>query len=233
MMGEKKTLGKEIEWNDKKLKIVGVVQDFHVMGPQEEIPPMTFFHYKTISWMEGNMSRIFIRVKPQNMDRTIASIERFWTGKVDTEYPFAYDFVNKNFARTYAQFVKQKNLFSLLNIVVILIALFGLFALASYSIERRMKEIAIRKTLGAETSSLLKELSKQYLVFCIIGFIVAFVPTWYVLQKWLEDFAYRIPISAIPFIIGFVVLCTLTILIVLTKAYQATRIDVLKYLKYE
>lgn len=233
MMGEKEPLGKEINWNGSKLKIVGVVQNFHVLGPQEEIPPMTFFHYKTIKWMEGNMNRIFIKVDPENMDQTIADIERFWGAKVDSEYPFSYDFVNKNFARTYEQFVKQKNLFSLLNIVVILIALFGLFALASYSIERRMKEIAIRKTLGAETASLLKDLSKQYLIFCVIGFVVAFVPTWMVLQKWLEDFAYRIDISAVPFVIGFVVLCVLTIIIVLTKAYQATRIDVLKYLKYE
>lgn len=233
MMGEKDPIGKEIEWNSSKLKIVGVVQNFHVMGPQEEIPPMTFFHYKTIEWMEGNMNRVFVKVDAENMDQTIAAIEKFWGDKVDPEYPFSYDFVNKNFARTYEQFVKQKNLFSLLNIVVILIALFGLFALASYSIERRMKEIAIRKTLGAETSSLLKELSKQYLIFCIVGFLVAFIPTWMVLQKWLEDFAYRIPITAMPFIVGFVVLCVLTIVIVLTKAYQATRIDVLKYLKYE
>lgn len=233
MMGEKEPLGKEIQWNDKKIKIIGIVKNFHVMGPQDEIPPMAFFHYKTIDWMQGNMDRIFIKVNPAKMESAIAAIEKFWTSKVDTEYPFAYDFVNKNFARTYQQFVKQKNLFSLLNIVVILIALFGLFALASYSIERRMKEIAIRKTMGAETASLLKELSRQYLVFCIIGFLVAFVPTWMVLQKWLEDFAYRIDMSAIPFVVGFIVLCALTIVIVLTKAYQATRIDVLKYLKYE
>lgn len=233
MMGEKEPIGKEIDWNGEKLKIVGVVKDFHVMGPQDQIPPMTFFHYKTINWMEGNMNRIFVKINPENMDQTIAGMEKFWTNKVDPEYPFSYDFVNKNFARTYEQFVKQKNLFSLLNIVVILIALFGLFALASYSIERRMKEIAIRKTLGAETASLLRELSKQYLVFCIIGFLVAFVPTWMILQKWLENFAYRIDVSAVPFVIGFVTLCALTILIVLTKAYQATRIDVLKYLKYE
>jgi len=84
---------------------------------------------------------------------------------VDREEPFSYDFVDKQYARTYETYVKQKNLFSLLNAVVILIALFGLFALASYSIQRRMKEIAIRKTLGAETNVLLKELSKQYIVF--------------------------------------------------------------------
>ena len=233
LMNEKNPLGKEINWNGQMLKVIGVVDHFHLTGPQEEIPPMVFFHYKTIKWMQSNMNHVFVKVSPENMESTIAALEKFWTNKVDTEYPFKYEFVDKNFAKTYESFVKQKNLFSLLNVVVILIALFGLFALASYSIERRMKEIAIRKTLGAETSSLLKELSRQYLIFCIIGFTVAFIPTWFVLSKWLEDFAYRITISAVPFVIGFVVLCTLTILIVLTKAYQATRIDVLKYLKYE
>ena len=135
--------------------------------------------------------------------------------------------------RTYKTYVKQKNLFSLLNFIVILIALFGLFALASYSIQRRMKEIAIRKTLGAETNILLKELSKQYILFCVIGFLIALFPAYYLLNKWLENFAYRIDISIYPFIIGFVALLSLTLLVVLSRAYQATRVDVLHYLKYE
>src|SRR5690606_23037620 len=142
-------------------------------------------------------------------------------------------FVDKDFARTYETYVKQKDLFSLLNVVVIIIALFGLFALASYSIQRRMKEIAIRKTMGAETPTLLRQLSKQYLIFCVIGFAIALFPTIYIFGKWLENFAFRIEIKALPFVIGFVVLSTLTLIIVLAKAYQATRVDILKYLKYE
>jgi putative ABC transport system permease protein len=114
-----------------------------------------------------------------------------------------------------------------------MIAMFGLFSLASYSIQRRMKEIAIRKTLGAETSILLKELSKQYVVFCLIGFVIAVFPVYFLLEKWLQNFAYRIDISFMPFLIGFVVLLILTLLVVLSKAYQATKVDVLKYLKYE
>ena len=121
----------------------------------------------------------------------------------------------------------------MLNVIVILIALFGLFALASFSIERRMKEIAIRKTLGAETNTLLKELSKQYILFCAIGFIIAILPVYYLLGLWLENFAFRIEIGWIPFVIGFVILLILTLLVVLTRAYQATRLDILKYLKYE
>lgn len=167
------------------------------------------------------------------MDETIAQIEQLWVKKVDPEYPFTYDFVNKEYARSYGQFVKQRNLFSLLNVVVIVIALMGLFSLASYSIQNRMKEIAIRKTLGAETKTLLKELSKQYILFCIIGFVIALLPVYFLLEKWLENFAYRITISSIPFAIGFLILLMLTLIVVLSRAYQATRMEVLKYLKYE
>ncbi len=233
LMGEKNPIGKEVDWNDHKLKIVGVVKDFHIYGPQAEIPPMVFFHFKTVDWMLQNANKIHVKVKTDNSEQTIADIKKFWIKNVDSDYPFTYDFVDKQYARTYESYVKQKNLFTLLNFIVILIALFGLFALATYSIQRRMKEIAIRKTLGAETSVLLKELSKQYLLFCVIGFLIALFPVYYLLTLWLENFAFRISISWIPFAIGFVVLMVLTLVVVLSRAYAATRVNVLKYLKYE
>lgn len=233
LMGEKDPIGKEVDWNGRKLKLVGIVKDFNLMGPQEKVQPMVFFHFKTVDWMLQNASKIHVKVKGDNIQQTIAEIEKFWTKKVDTDYPFEYDFVDKEYARTYEGFVKQKDLFSLLNIIVILIALFGLFALASYSIQRRMKEIAIRKTLGAETKTLLKDLSKQYIIFCVIGFFIALFPVYFLLGKWLENFAYRIEISLIPFIIGFFALLILTLIVVLSRAYQATKVNVLKYLKYE
>ncbi|WP_300977356.1 FtsX-like permease family protein, partial [Flavobacterium sp.] len=232
-MGEKNPLGKPVDWNGHKLKIVGVVKDFNLYGPQDKVPPMVFFHFKTVDWMLQNANKIHVKVKGENMEQTIADIEKFWIKNVDTDYPFQYDFVDKEYARTYETYVKQKNLFSLLNVIVILIALFGLFALASFSIERRMKEIAIRKTLGAETNVLLKELSKQYIIYCVIGFLLALFPVYYLLNKWLENFAFRITISVLPFLLGFIILLSLTLIVVLSRAYHATRLDVLKYLKYE
>lgn len=233
MMNEKNPIGKEVNWNDKKLTIIGVVSDFNLHSPQSKVPPMAFFHLKTIGWMSYNMNKIYVKVDEENMDQTIAGIEQFWQKNSDSDYPFTYDFVDKRYARTYQMYVNQKNLFSLLNFIVILIALFGLFALASYSIQRRMKEIAIRKTLGAETNVLLTTLSKQYVVFCMIGFLIALFPAYYLLNKWLENFAYRIEITVMPFVIGFVVLLILTLIVVLSRAYQATKVDVLRYLKYE
>lgn len=233
LMKEKNPIGKTIRWGDKKLKIIGIVSDFNINGPHKEVPAMLFYHHKTINWMLQNAHSIYVKINPEHLETIIPKIESFWKTKVDPDYPFEYDFVEKNFARSYKNYVNQRNLFSILNLVVIIIALFGLFALASYSIQRRMKEIAIRKTLGAETKTLLKDLSRQYVIFCFIGFLIAIFPVYFLLNKWLENFAYRIDISIIPFLIGFVLLLILTLIIVLSRAYQATRVNVLEYLKYE
>jgi putative ABC transport system permease protein len=231
LMSMKEPIGQEIIIKQRKLKIIGVIKDFNLLSPEVEVPPMCFYHLKTVD-IAQNIDKVYIKLKSDDVENTIANIEKLWA-TVDTEYPFKYDFVDKEYARTYETYVKQKNLFSLLNVVVIGIALFGLFALASYSIQRRMKEIAIRKTLGAETNTLLKELSKQYILYCIIGFLLALFPVYYLLNKWLENFAFRIDITALPFVLGFLILLVLTLIIVLSRAYQATKTDVLKYLKYE
>ena len=231
LMKIKKPIGESIRINNQNLRIIGIVKDFNILSPEEKVPPIVFYHLKTIG-IAQSIDKVYIKLKADNIENTIADIEKLWS-KVDTEYPFKYDFVDKQYARTYESYVKQKNLFSLLNIVVIGIALFGLFALASYSIQSRMKEIAIRKTLGAETNILLKELSKQYILYCAIGFLIALFPVYYLLNKWLENFAFRIDMTVFPFIFGFIILLFLTLLIVLSKAFQATKTDVLKYLKYE
>lgn len=233
LMKEKNPIGKEVMLNDIKLKIVGVATDFHLKGFQENIPPMIFFHYKTSKWMAQNMNDIYIKVNPEHLQTALPEIEKLWVTKVDPDYPFSYDFVDKRFARSYYKFEKQRNVFTLLNIVVIIIALFGLFALASYSIQRRMKEIAIRKTLGAETKTLLGELSKQYIIFCVVGFLIALFPVYILLDKWLDNFVFRISISPLPFIVGFLALMALTLAVVVSRAYMATRVNVLQYLKYE
>lgn len=217
--------------DNMKFKIVGVVKDFNLMGLQNKIPPMVFINLKTLKW--NNFNNVLVKVSPNNLTQTLENLKSFWEKNVNPDYPFDYQFVDKGFAKTYEEQIKQKNLFFILNLVVIIIAIFGLFALASFSMERRLKEIAIRKTLGAETDILLKELSKQYIVFCLLGFGIGIIPAYILLQKWLEDFAFRIGISPVPFGIALISLLLLTLVIVLAKAFQVTKIDVLKYLKYE
>ncbi|MFC0779953.1 ABC transporter permease [Flavobacterium sp. HJSW_4] len=233
LIPEKDILNKTLVWRDEKVKIVGIVNDFNYFGMESRISPMIFFYVTKINGVKDDIRHIFVKVSPDNMQETIAEINKLWIKKVDFEYPFEYNFVDKNYARTYKKYENQRDLFALLNIIVILIAVFGLFSLASFSMERRLREIAIRKTLGADTTILLKELSKQYVLFCVIGFLIATVPAYFLLQKWLENFAFRIDIPPLPFLLAFVSLLFLTLTIVLAKAYQVTKVDVLRYLKYE
>ncbi|OUL61625.1 ABC transporter permease [Flavobacterium sp. AJR] len=219
------------ENGNMKFKIVGVVKDFHITGLQNKVPPMIFISIKTLKW--NNFNNVFVKVNPKDLATTIPKLEAYWKKNINADFPFSYEFVDKSFAKTYSEQVKQKNLFFVLNIVVIVIAIFGLFALASFSMERRLKEIAIRKTLGAETDALLKELSKQYVGFCLLGFVIGIFPAYILLNKWLENFAFRIDVPVLPFIVALFVLLFLTLVIVLAKAYQVTKIDILKYLKYE
>lgn len=219
------------EKGNLKFKVVGVVKDFNITGLQNKVPPMVFINLKTLKW--NNFENVYVKVSPNNLTETLAKLKTYWEKNINPDYPFDYEFVNKGFAKTYEEQVKQKDLFFILNLVVIIIAIFGLFALASFSMERRLKEIAIRKTLGAETDVLLKALSKQYVVFCLIGFGIGIIPAYILLQKWLENFAFRIGVSVVPFTIALISLMVLTLLIVLAKAYQVTKIDILKYLKYE
>ncbi|WP_409416745.1 ABC transporter permease [Flavobacterium sp. PS2] len=232
-MQEKNPIDKVINWLGKDYKVVGVVKDFNYFGLENEISPMIFVHITASAINKENLHNVSFKIAPQDMAKTIADLDKFWRSKVDAEYPFEYNFVDKNFARNYKKYENQRDLFSLLNAIVILIAVFGLFALASFSMERRLREIAIRKTLGAETNVLLKELSKQYVIFCVIGFIIGIIPAYFLLQQWLDYFAFRINIQIFPFVVAFLSLLFLTLTIVLAKAYQVTKIDVLKYLKYE
>lgn len=231
--GESLKINDEFYWNDQKLKLIGVTKDFNLGEPQLKIKPMIFFNFKVVKWLTSNVENVLIKVDTKDTKQTIDNIEKFWKTKVDQDNPFEYEFVNKQFARSYENYTKQEQMFKILNVIVITIALFGLFALSSYTIERKYKEIAIRKVLGAETTSLLKILSKQYIYLSIIGFAIAVVPSYFFIQKWLESFVYRIDISIWVYVFAFVSLLVLTLCVVLLKAYNATRINILNYLKYE
>lgn len=231
--GENQIIGKEIEAYGQKVKVVGIVNDFHLNGLDSKIPPMVFSHIKFTNWYQSNISTITVRIESDKMEAAIAQIEKYWNEHVDNTRPFIFEFIDKLFARTYQDYVNQRNLFGILNIVVISIALLGLFAIASYSIERRYKEIAIKKVLGIETGQLIGNLSGQYFILFLVGYVLAILPSYYLMSIWLENFAYRIELPMSAFFISFILMFLLTAIVVISKAYNATRISALTYLKYE
>ena len=215
------------------LEVVGMIKDYHVLGLDSKIPPTMLYHWNTFNWMKQNLWQMQFKIKSNSISETLKYIENYWNKHIEQGYPFHPQFLNKRFARTYAKYQKQKTLFLILTTVVILISLLGLFALASLTIQQRLKEVAIRKTLGASVKEILFQLMKSFLKITLIASFILIPIAYYLMEIWLEDFVYRIDMPLLPFILTPIVLITFVFVVVGFKAYKATKIDVINFLKFE
>lgn len=230
-IGEKITLG-WLKGEDKNAVVVGMVKDYHTLGLDEKIPPTFFIHWNT-SWVKGSFNRVQFKIKPNNIDDTLTFLEDYWNKNIQQGYPFTYTFVNKAFARTYKNYQKQQTLFSLLTLIVIIVSLLGLFALATLTIQQRLKEVAIRKTLGASVKEIMFQLMKSFFKIALIASVILIPIAYYLVQGWLDNFVYRIDMPFLPFILTPIILTILVFVIVGFKAFKATKVDLIKYLKFE
>ncbi|WP_420572629.1 ABC transporter permease [Kordia sp.] len=226
-------INKEVEINEKKFTIVGVVKDYHMEGLDKEIRPAFFMYYTGFSWIRSAMSTVQFKIKPEKKEEILAEIERFWTTELEPGYPFSFYYLDKYYSKTHDIYKKQQTLFFILTLVVIFIALLGLFALATLTIQQRLKEVAIRKTLGASVREIITQLVKSFIKITGIAVVILIPIAYYLMQNWLNNFAYRIDMPLWPFIIAPIVLLLLVFIVVGIKAFNATKVDLIKYLKFE
>ena len=226
----------DIGWSEDdnvNFEIIGVIEDYHFEGFDAKIAPMFLGLWNTFEFAKTWMPAIQFKIKGNNIDQTIAEIETFWKQNIDAKYPFSYKFLDQNFAETYDKYQKQQTLFLILSILVILISLLGLFALATLTIQQRLKEVAIRKTLGASVKEIMFQLLKSFLKIVVIASIILIPIAYYFMENWLENFVYRIEMPILPYVLTPIILIILVFVVVGLKAYRATKIDLIKYLKFE
>ncbi|MFY1045998.1 FtsX-like permease family protein [Chryseobacterium sp. GP-SGM7] len=220
-------------FDSKPYHIVGIVNDFNMWSPKTAVEPITFFHYKETTWKRFGVYNIQLKLKSEDIDGTIKRIKTYWQEKAEPGYPFDSYFIDKKFAESFVKYQKQQTLFTILNAMVLMVALLGLFALSSLMIEQKLKDVAIRKTLGASDGTLVFGLTKQFLWITLTAVLISMPISYYLMNEWLKDFAYRIDMPLFPFILSLILLLALTFTVVSIKAYQATKVNLVKYLKYE
>jgi len=213
--------------------IVGIVKDFNIRNLKTTIEPIVFFHYRETDWKRFDVYNIQVKIKPDDIDGTVKRIKAYWQKNVEPGYPFDSYFIDKKFAESFVKYQKQQTLFTILNAMVLMVALLGLFALSSLMIEQKLKDVAIRKTLGASDSTLILGLTRQFLWITLIAVLISIPISYYLMNEWLKDFAYRIDMPVFPFILSLILLLILTFAVVSIKAYQATKVNLVRYLKYE
>lgn len=166
--------------------VVGVVKDFHFRSMREKIGPLLFF-IPPREWY----SIYSIKIDGRNTKETLAFIEQQWA-LFDPEHPFTFTFFDEGYNSLYHQEQRLATIVGYFTAIGIFLACLGLYSLASYTAEQRTKEIGIRKAIGASSLQIMTLLSKQYLLLVVAGFAFALPFSWYMLQRWLESFAYHI-----------------------------------------
>ncbi|WP_400262413.1 ABC transporter permease [Sphingobacterium sp. SG20118] len=207
-------LGQTINGDGKDWTVVGVIKDFIVESPFDEIIPMVIFGPR--SWF----TNIHYRLNPNNDTatnlKTIAAIFK----KFNPDYPFEYKFIDKNFETKFKETQSIGTISMLFAGLTIFISCLGLFALIAYMAETRMKEIAVRKVLGASIAQITALLSTDFLKLVIIAILIASPIAWWTMDMWLKDYSYRIEIQWQYF--GIAGLMAIIISLV-TISYQAIR----------
>lgn len=174
-------------------QIVGVVKDFQVVGFDSYIAPTLYsISNAHCTYMSGGS--LLLKVRTANLEKTIAAIGRLWE-TVEPGIPLRYSFLDDNFQRLFNDYNRLQHIVHVFTLVSILISIMGLLALTVYMTEQRVKEIGIRKVLGASVSSIVGLLSKDFLILVIISISIASPIAWYLLEYWLRDFAYRTDVS--------------------------------------
>jgi hypothetical protein len=216
IMGLKNPVGTKINWAGKDRTIVGVIDNMVITSPFADPDPLMLAYENRWS---GRMS---IRLaKNVDVKKSLASIETIYK-KYSIEYPFEYKFVDDDFNQ---KFINEQ-LIGKLSVIFAGLAIFicclGLFGLVASSIERRKKEIGIRKVLGASLQSLLLLMSREFLVLVALAFLVAIPAAWWGMNKWLQNYSYRTNIGFGVFaLVGFIILAIALVTVSLNASKAA------------
>jgi putative ABC transport system permease protein len=212
----------------KKLKeyhIIGVVKNFNFSSLRDVITPLGLFLRKET----GNIA---VRVNTSGIPGVIAQIKNKWKAMAPGQ-PFDYSFMDDAFNNLYATEQRTGQIFIWFAVLAILIACLGLFGLVAYASEQRTKEIGIRKVLGANITNIVTMLSKDFLKLVIIASILAFPVAWWGMNKWLQDFAYRVNISWWIFVFAAVIAVLIALITISFQSIKAAIANPVRSLRTE
>ena len=205
-----------------------IFNDFHFESLHQKIVPLVLLVPKNAN----NYGRVSIKVGGSNITAALSQIESTWK-KFLPDTPYQYSFLDENFEKLYNAEEKQKTLLTIFACIAIFIACLGLFGLSAFAIIQRIKEIGIRKVLGANVGSIVTLLTKDFLKLVIIAAIIAFPIAWYAMNNWLQDFAYRINIPWWIFLVAGIIAAIIAFVTISLQTIKAAISNPVKSLRTE
>lgn len=209
--------------------VVGVVKDFHFQTLHQAIAPLVITNAAKFN---DQTQLTTVRIKGDDFQTAIAAIEKTWKNFVP-QRPFHYRFLDQTLAEQYKAEQTIQRIFTVFSVLAIFIACIGLLGLAAYATQQRIREISIRKVLGATAGNIIGMLSKDFLRLVTLSALVAFPLAWWAMHTWLQGFAYRVGLSWWIFILAWVISLLITLLTISFQAIRAARTNPVKTLRSE
>ncbi len=211
-------IGRNFKYGNTKGHVIGVIGDFHFESLQHKIVPIVLLNPATTP-TNSRFNYLSIKIAGKNIAASLASVEKIWKTYLP-EWPYQYTFLNENFNKLYQSEQRQGTIFTIFSCIAIFIACLGLFGLSAFEITQRVKEIGVRKVLGAKVTSIVTLLSKDFLKLVFVAALLAFPIAWFTMSHWLQDFAYRIKIHWWVFVLSAVLAL---IVALVTVGFQAIK----------
>ncbi len=222
----KEAIGKLVRCDEKTGKIIGVVKDFHFLSLHSEIEPM-IMHYD-----KKRFYSISARVNTDNIAATLTTLKKQWK-QLLPDVPCNYFFLDEQYDQQYRADQKVGSFLKHFTFLAIFISCLGLFGLASFTAEQRTKELGIRKVLGASVPGIVLLLSRDFTKWVLVANIFALPITWYIMNKWLQIFAYRTNIAWTTFIISAGIALLISLVTVSYQSVKAALANPVERLRYE
>jgi ABC-type antimicrobial peptide transport system permease subunit len=220
-------VGKTISWGNHPGKVIGVMKDFHFNSLHENIEPLIMRLDENWTW-----GTILVRIKAGKTKETIATLQSICK-ELNPKFPFTYQFSDLEYAKLYESEKVMSKLANIFAFLAIFISCLGLFGLATFTAEQRTKEIGVRKVLGASSSSIVRLLSANFLKPIILAFLVAFPASWYAMNNWLQNYAYKIDISWWMFAIAGLLTVCIAFITVSYESIKAALVNPVESLRTE
>ena len=209
-LGLKDPIGKKLDNNSQIFEVIGVIENFHFKSLKEDIAALSLVIGKDVG-------AVSVKLEKGNPTEALASIERIWNNNIPNQ-ALNYTFLEQEFAQMHQDVQRMGNIFNSFALFAILVACLGLFALSAFMVEQRRKEISIRRVLGAPFKNIYQLLTLDFLKLIIISICIAIPIGWYLMNRWLEGFAYRITIGWEIFLLAGLIALGIA---VLTISYQS------------
>jgi putative ABC transport system permease protein len=219
-------IGQRLKMWGKTLPVVGVIHNFHTMSLHEPVDATILFN------QIRSYSNISLKVKLSDFQETVKQVQQKW----EAAYPnhiFSYKFLDEELKEFYESEQKMSTLITVFTSIAIFIGCLGLFGLATFMANQKTKEIGVRKVLGASVQSIVMLFSKEYVKLILIGFALAAPFAWYVMNKWLNDFEYKINIGPTIFVVGLAITFLVAIVTVGYRSLRAATINPVDSLRSE